>query len=136
MRARFTGSGGFTLLENMMALVLLSVSFLFVAAVFPASNDSVDRSTNRMAASFVAENALENARATDFASLANSSGNDATFVTVSGGNSQKAVTFAWTVTVTTPATGLKDLLVTVTWAETDGTAQSLKVQTRVAQVEP
>lgn len=135
MQAPCSARGGFTLLENMMALSLLALSFLFVASVFPASNRSLEHSTHRLAASFVAATQLENARAQAYSALAGDSGSTP-FTATAGGHAEAPTTFKWTTTVTTVATGLKDVVVTVTWTDPDGLAESLSVQTRVAQVDP
>jgi prepilin-type N-terminal cleavage/methylation domain-containing protein len=99
--ARARADRGFTLVELMVVIVILSVGLLPLAFVQTRAQQDVAHSGRRTEALAVAQAVMETARAQGFGAIANANG--------ATGN------YNWTQTVQLVSTGLDQVTVTVTW---------------------
>jgi type IV pilus assembly protein PilV len=126
----FRSRDGFTLIEVLVALLILSVGLLGVAGLTAGIIRGDFFSRNITSATAIAQTQLEavqnkgylNANTTNFPSSA---------ATVSMGG----VNFSRTTTITdnSPAANMKTISVTVTWNEANNAARSVSLQTILAQ---
>lgn len=117
-RIQGIGNDGFTLVELMVAVLLIAIGLLPIAAVQTRSTrDVVGTGLNTRALS-VAEGQMEVARAAGFTAAKTDSG-------LSG-------KFNWKTNVTTVSTGLLRVEVTVTWQE-QGVSRSLQLDNLLAE---
>lgn len=109
---RFRGSRGFTLVEIVVAIVLLAFGVLASASLTAALMRSNRGVTNRTRAVETLHLKVEDLQSLNYSEVA--SGNDT--ATIGG------VTFnrAWTVTPNSPAANLKSITFTVTWGDRQG----------------
>ena len=109
---RLSGRGGFTLIEIVVAIVMLAFGVLASASLTAALMKSNRGVTNRTRAVEVSREKIENLQSDRYAVIA--SGNDA--VTVRG------ITFnrSWTVTPNSPIANVKSITLTVTWSDRQG----------------
>ena len=114
-------STGFTLLEVLLALVLFGVSTVSIIEVMQHAHAGMVDGESILTAASLAQRRLEELRNTAYSSLANES--KAAVSTPSGYS-----LFSREVTVTTPYTNLKQIVVTVYWTVTGGET-SVSVQT-------
>jgi len=100
---------GFTLIEMMVAILLIGVGLMGLAALSTTVTRANLQSASLTTASSLAQERIERFRADDYASIV--TGNDARVV--------DGVTYtrSWTVTAEAPAAGLKTIVVTVTWTD-------------------
>lgn len=109
---RFRGSRGFTLIEVVVAIVLLTFGVLASASLTAALMRSNRGVTNRTRATETLRLKVEDLQSQSYFQIA--SGNDA--ATIGG------ITFnrSWTVTANSPAANLKTVTLTVTWGDRQG----------------
>jgi len=109
---RFRGSRGFTLIEVVVAIVLLTFGVLASASLTAALMRSNRGVTNRTRATETLRLKVEDLQSQSYFQTA--SGNDA--ATIGG------ITFnrSWTVTANSPAANLKTVTLTVTWGDRQG----------------
>lgn len=109
---RFSGRGGFTLIEIVVAIVMLAFGVLASASLTAALMKSNRGVTNRTRAVEVAREKIEDLQSVNYATLA--SGTDTVVV--------RGITFTrtWTVTANSPMTNLKTIALTVTWGDRQG----------------
>jgi len=105
--SRSTALGGFTLIEMMVAVLLIGVGLMGLAAMSTTVTRANVQSSALTTASALAQQRVEQLRTDPYAAIA--SGNDA--LTVDG------VTYnrSWNVSVNVPDQGLKTVDVTVSW---------------------
>ncbi|MGH7565550.1 MAG: type IV pilus modification PilV family protein [Gemmatimonadota bacterium] len=106
---RFRGSRGFTLIEVVVAIVMLTFGVLASASLTAALMRSNRTVTSRTRAVETLRLKVEDLQSKNYAQIA--SGNDA--ATIGG------ITFnrSWTVTANSPAANLKTVTLTVTWGD-------------------
>ncbi|HEY7460686.1 MAG TPA: prepilin-type N-terminal cleavage/methylation domain-containing protein [Gemmatimonadota bacterium] len=106
-RARRTRRRGFTLIEMMVAILLLGVGMMALAALTTTVTRANVQSSSRTVASSLAQERIERFRTEPYALIV--AGNDARVV--------DGVTYTrtWTVATNDPAPGLKTVSVTVSW---------------------
>jgi prepilin-type N-terminal cleavage/methylation domain-containing protein len=109
---RFRGRRGFTLVEIVIAIVLLAVGVLGSASLTAALMRSNRGVTNRTRAVETLRLKVEDLQSQSYAQVGN--GNDT--ATIGG------ITYnrAWTVTPNTPDANLKTITLTVTWGDRQG----------------
>jgi prepilin-type N-terminal cleavage/methylation domain-containing protein len=109
---RFRGSRGFTLIEVVVAIVMLTFGVLASASLTAALMRSNRTVTNRTRAVETLRLKVEDLQSQQYFQIA--SGNDT--ATIGG------ITFnrAWTVTPDSPAANLKTVALTVTWGDRQG----------------
>jgi prepilin-type N-terminal cleavage/methylation domain-containing protein len=109
---RFRGSRGFTLIEIVVAIVLLAFGVLASASLTATLMRSNRGVTNRTRAVETLRLKVEDLQSQSYAQVAN--GNDT--ATIGG------ITYnrAWTVTPDTPAANLKMITLNVTWGDRQG----------------
>jgi prepilin-type N-terminal cleavage/methylation domain-containing protein len=109
---RFRGSRGFTLIEVVVAIVMLTFGVLASASLTAALMRSNRTVTNRTRAVETLRVKVEDLQSKNYAQIA--SGSDA--ATIGG------ITFnrSWTVTANSPAANLKTVTLTVTWGDRQG----------------
>lgn len=107
----------FSLLEVLIALVILAVGMLGLAGLQIMSINGNRFGQEMTVASTLAQNKLEELRQTDFDSLVSS--NDICINQASGVNFDRE----WTVTEDSPAAGMKTIDVTVSWPGTEADRQ-------------
>lgn len=112
---------GFSLLEVMLTLALVSAGTVAVVELFQRARVGGTDGENVLIATDLAQRRLEELRNTAYGSLTNES---AASVSSPSGYSR----FTRSVTVTTPFTNLKQVVVTVSWAAPGGTP-SVSLQT-------
>jgi type IV pilus modification protein PilV len=107
---------GFTLIEMMVAILLIGVGLMGVAALSTTVTRANQQSAAITAASSLAQERIERFRTEDYAAIA--SGSDTR--TLDG------ITYSrsWTVTANDPAAGLKTIAVTVSWTTRGRTHQT------------
>jgi Tfp pilus assembly protein PilV len=121
---RFRSSKGFTLIEIVVAIVMLTFGVLASASLTAALMRSNRGVTNRTRAVETLRLKVEDLQSQGYADIA--SGNDT--ATIGG------LTFnrAWTVTADSPAANLKTVTLTVTWSDRQGnhtvTNQTIRAQ--------
>ena len=103
----------FTLLETVIAVVLFAVGTVAVVEVLHRAQAGAADGENVLIATHLAQRRLEELRNTAYASLANET--KASIASPSGYSR-----FSRQVTVTTPYTNLKQIVVTVYWTPTGG----------------
>ncbi len=107
-RARRTRRRGFTLVEMMVAILLLGVGMMALAALTTTVTRANVQSSSRTVASSLAQERMERFRTEPYATIA--AGNDARMV------DGVAYSRTWTVATNDPAPGLKTVSVTVSWS--------------------
>lgn len=100
---------GFTLVEMMVAILLIGVGLMGLAALSTTVTRANLQSASLTTASSLAQERIERFRADAYASIA-SSGDTRVVDGV-------AYARSWTVTADAPAAGLKTIVVTVTWTD-------------------
>lgn len=109
---RFRGSRGFTLVEVVVAIVMLTFGVLASASLTAALMRSNRTVTNRTRAIETLRLKVEDLQSKNYAQIA--SGNDAATI---GGTTYNR---SWTVTANSPAANLKSVTLTVTWGDRQG----------------
>jgi prepilin-type N-terminal cleavage/methylation domain-containing protein len=105
--SRREGSRGFTLIEMMVVILLLGVGMMGLAALTATVSRANVQSSELTTASTLAQTQIESSRAQPYASIV--AGSDAR--TVNGVSYSRS----WTVASDNPASGLKTIVVTVSW---------------------
>lgn len=102
------GSPGFTIIEMMIAILLIGVGLMGLAAMSSTVSRANVQSASLTDASALAQERIERFRGEDYAAIV--SGSDVRRV--------DGVTYdrTWDVSADTPAAGLKTIVVTVTWS--------------------
>ena len=127
------GRGGFTLIEVMIAILILSVGMMAMALLQISAIRGGAFASQVTQASVEGQDKIEELRSMDYASIA--SGHDS----VVSGNGI-TYTRTWTVTESlppgttgTPTTKMKTILLTVSWAGPQGNSHSITLATIVFQ---
>lgn len=110
-------SAGFTLIELMVALVIVAVGVITLSGVQTRASRDVHATGRRTSALALAEERIEVARSAGYSNAVSANG-------TSGGMS-------WDTRVTTVDVELRSVTVTVTWNEA-GTSQSVQLMTLLA----
>jgi type IV pilus assembly protein PilV len=130
--ANFRKEGGFTLLELLVALTILSVGLLGTAALTTGIIRGNFFSKNITSATAVAQTTIEGAQRVGYTAV-NAYVTDSSNVppTVSMGG----VSFSQSASVTnnSPASNMKTISVKVSWSEANNAARSVTLQTIVSQ---
>lgn len=108
---------GFSLIEALVALVLLAFVLLGIAHHELGTTESVAQARRITEATNLAQMRLEQLANTPFGSI--DSGADAANPLRPDGTTGGIYTQTWTVLEDTPATGIKDVTVTVSWLDKD-----------------
>ena len=95
--------GGFTLIEVLIAVVILSIGLSGMGAFIGFMMNHNQQANNVMSATTLAQDKMEELKNTSYSSLASSSDTDSIF------------TRRWNVTSDSPATNMKTIAVTVSW---------------------
>ena len=135
IRRRLAGDGGMTLIELMIAIVILTVGLMALLGSFIASAHSLQDQQARSAATRVATEALEGYRASGFDALAPGSYEEQ--VTVNGRTYGLETEIDWMDAQDGQAGGsedVKSVVVTVTW-QIRGAARSSTFETAVASLD-
>lgn len=123
--------GGFTLVEVLAAVVLLSVGLLGVLAAGQAARQTEQRAVNMSSGRIIAQSILDLARAAPYNSIASLAGSSSDPSLPRGNNVSVAVN-----NYTNPAgqtdPDLKQVTVTVTWPEQE-TVQTIVYETLIAK---
>ena len=104
---------GFTLIDTMLAILLFAISTVAIVEVMRQAQGNSADGENTLLATQLAQRRLEELRTTTYANLANEV--KATIASPSGFSQ-----FSRQVTVTTPYTNLKQIVVTVYWNAAGG----------------
>lgn len=126
-----TNQKGFTLLELLIALVILAIGLLGLAGLHITAIKGNVSGFKLSTASAIAQERIEELKALDPASAALSAGihNDVP-VTVQG----RAYNRSYTIQDNTPVTGISTILFTISWVEPGtGTARSSRLFTRIVK---
>jgi prepilin-type N-terminal cleavage/methylation domain-containing protein len=109
---------GFSLLEVMISMFLLTILGLFVFNLFPVIRRGMQFTENQIYAAYLGKSLLEQARASGFDALAPSSGSQ----TLSGTDNGVLFTqtINYTVSINSVTTGEKRIFATMTWHEATG----------------
>jgi prepilin-type N-terminal cleavage/methylation domain-containing protein len=129
---------GFSLIENMIALLILLVMLLGVAASMSSAIQTNRQARRLTAAIYLAQDQIERLRGMDYAALAN--GNDGP-LSEAGQSTGTGLIFnrTWTVTNNTgspsgaPPSQTKNVAVVVQWTEKDSTSHQVQLQTIMSQ---
>lgn len=130
--ANFTNKGGFTLLELLVALAILSIGLLGTAALTTGIIRGNFFSKNITSATAVAQTTIEGAQRVGYAAVN-------TYVTDSSKVpptvSMAGVSFSQSAAVTnnSPASNMKTVSITVSWNEANNAARSVTLQTILSQ---
>jgi type IV pilus assembly protein PilV len=119
---------GFTLIEVLVAIVILTMGLLGTAALTTGVIRGNHFSKNITSATAAAQSQLESVKSSGYTNaVAANFPND---TVIMGG-----MTFARSTTITagSPATNMKTISVTVTWAEANNTSRSVNLQTILAE---
>lgn len=109
--------GGFTLVELMVVLVFVAIGILALAGVQTRSSRDVDAGNRRVRATELAQNEMEQIRATGFAPAETDTGQSGPFTWISETDSTDI--------------GLNTVRVTVTWTE-KGTPESVELHNLIS----
>jgi type IV pilus assembly protein PilV len=119
-RPRARRSAGFTLVEVIVAIVLLGVGLMGLAALSTTVTRANVQSSSLTTATALAQERAERLRTEDYDALA--SGNDSRVV------DNVAYTRSWVVTADDPEPGLKTVAIAVSWT-TRGTTHTTRLTT-------
>jgi type IV pilus assembly protein PilV len=119
-RPRARRSAGFTLIEVIVAIVLLGVGLMGLAALSTTVTRANVQSSSLTTATALAQERAERLRTEDYDALA--SGNDSRVV------DNVAYTRSWVVTAEDPEPGLKTVAIAVSWT-TRGTTHTTRLTT-------
>ncbi len=126
MKKRKIDKNGFTLIEVMIAILILAVGMMAMALLQITAIRGGSFANQVTQASIYGQDKIEEIKNTTYASVTN--GND----TITSGN---GVTYSrtWTVTVDSPYTGSKTVNLTVSWTGPQGNSHSIQFSTIVHQ---
>lgn len=127
---RSFGHGGFTLVEVLAAVVLLSVGLLAVLSAGQAGRETQQRAVYMAAGRLLAQTKVDEARAISFASINHMAGTG-TDSSLPPGNSITVAVSQYTNSSGQPDPDLKRVLVTVAWPEAKG-SRSVVYETLIA----
>lgn len=105
---------GFTLLEVIVALVLVLMSFLFIMSIFPLGSKALRVAENRQIAEILAKGKISELLHKDFADISSSYNNSFTYSAYSNGTSY-IQSFIYDVNVSYLNLSLKNILIEVRW---------------------
>lgn len=123
-----TSQNGFTLLEVLVAIVILTIGLLGTAGLTTGVIRGNHYSKNLTSATAAAQTQLESVKSSGYANATAANFPNDT-VTMGG------MTFTRTTTVTnsSPAANMKTVSVTVSWTESNNTSRSVNLQTILAE---
>ena len=123
-----TSQNGFTLLEVLVAIVILTIGLLGTAGLTTGVIRGNHYSKNLTSATAAAQTQLESVKSSGYANATTTNFPSDT-VTMGG------MTFTRTTTVTnsSPAANMKTVSVTVSWTESNNTSRSVNLQTILAE---
>lgn len=127
-KRRNTVRGGFTLVEVLAAVVLLSIGLLAVLSAAQAARETQQRAVCMAAGRTVAQSKIEEARATSWASLDGLAGSTSD-PSLPAGNTIVVATSQFNNSLGQPDADLKKVTVTVSWPEADGTPRAVVYET-------
>jgi prepilin-type N-terminal cleavage/methylation domain-containing protein len=110
---------GFTLLESLVALVLLAIMLMGVTAHSMTMMGSLAQARHMAVAINLAQDRMETLMNSPYGSV--NSGSDANNPLTEQGTAGGIYSVSWTVTNDSPAGDLKDVTVTTTWTDKVGT---------------
>lgn len=125
---KVSSSGGFTLLEVLFAIVILTIGLLGTAGLTTGIIRGNHFSKNITSATAAAQSQLESIKSAGYSNAtATNFPNDS--VTMGGTNFTRTTT----ITSNSPAANMKTVSVTVSWTESNNTSRSLNLQTILAE---
>lgn len=127
---RYLVHGGFTLVEVLAAVLLLSVGLLAVLSAGQAARETQQRAVYLAAGRIVGQTKVEQARATPFSQLDQLTHNGSD-PSLPPGNTVNVVVSQYTNSVGQPDPDMERVSVTVTWPEAEGT-RSVVYETLIA----
>ena len=124
-------NSGYTLIEALVSIFLLAFCVLFIISIFPTSSGALKQAENIEVASSLAHQQMDAVNKTSFAAINNFAGSYTYTGSKNGVNYIQS--FIYTVTVNPVAgfTNLKDVVVSITWAEKRRPNQELNAETIV-----
>jgi prepilin-type N-terminal cleavage/methylation domain-containing protein len=125
-RTRPTAESGFTLIEILVTLTILTIGVLALSRMMPAGSVTMSQARKTTAAMQAAAQKIEDLKAADWFSSTLAAG---TYT-----DNVRPFTRTWTITDDSPMTGLKTITVTATW-EVQGATRSSVVTTYLGRVE-
>lgn len=139
MSTRARRQRGVTLIEALLALLVMAVGLLGIAGVQATLRTNGDLSKQRAEASRLAQRAIESARS--YISIgATASPSDRTYDSIiSGSSTVTGDNASYTVALTvdsTPTVGMKRVTVEVSWTDRAGTTQTISVSSAITRVAP
>ena len=126
--AAASSQGGFTLLEVLVAIVILTTGLLGTAGLTTGVIRGNHYSKNITSATAVAQTKLETIKSGGY-SYATTANFPSDTVVMGGTTFSRAITIA----NSSPAANMKTVSVTVTWTESNNTARSVNLQTILAE---
>lgn len=124
LRGRSRRGEGFSLIETMIAMVVLGIGMLAVAQMIPLALANVSQAGVRTKAVQAAQQRMDNLRSNDFQAAALTAGNYS--------ETQGRYTLNWTITDNTPVQDSKQIVLTATW-QTRAGARNATLQTFVTR---
>lgn len=115
-------SGGFTLLEVLLALALLSVALLTLAQMSVIAIRGNNAGAKLTQAVVLAQDKIEELKNFTYSQLV---------ATANGSDVTDAITRSWT--ISTPTPGLAQIQVSSTWTDMNGKVKTVSLTTEVAQ---
>ncbi len=110
-------SGGFTLLELMITLVVLAVGVLALGQMMPAGSRAMNRSRSRTSGTALAAQKVEDLKSLAWTDTNLSAGNRS--------DTSGKYTRTWVITDNVPLTGTKKIAVTVAWNSSSGSRSTV-----------
>jgi len=123
---KISGKEGFTLIEVMIAILILAVGMMAMALLQVTAIRGGSFANQMTQASILGQDKIEVLKNTDYGSISSNSD------TVTGGNGV-TYTRTWTVTNDSPYSGSKTINLTVTWTGPQGNTHNVQFSTIVYQ---
>ena len=127
-------SRGMTVIETLVAVALFTGAVVVVIGVFPASVRALRQSHSHLVAATLAEKELEFCRAQDYDALENR--DESYSLTQERSGISTTITYRTHLEISLLRQGLKRVLVTVEWKDTEQMQRQLRMETYVARLAP